>query len=126
MKKMLLFFTFVMLVSCNKKANGDECLKFHTGKFRYLDDNFKGVIIERNDSVQRETKQSANRYFEGRIKWLSDCEYEITLQKSNAPYSDELLNQTVHTTIEEVNGNVATLNYTIKGVAATVKIEKIE
>ncbi len=82
MRTVVILF-FLMFSSCSQKVKSVDCERFKTGKFSY-----KGYLIERNDSVQTE-KIGKGIILTKRIKWINDCEYELTFlsgrQKDTLP-----------------------------------------
>ena len=74
MVKFVLAYIFItiMIVSCKAKENNLECDKFKKGRFRY-----HGYTIERDESIQTE-KGDNGEIITKRIKWINDCEYELT------------------------------------------------
>src|SRR5690606_11475201 len=80
MKKIILFFGMVLLISCYRQER--NCTDFRTGKFKFeheIDGVKKVTYFERKDSLEIEN-------FEGKtdssyVRWINDCEY--ILQKIN-------------------------------------------
>jgi hypothetical protein len=123
MKKMIILLFIVS--ACVNAQSTNECNRFHSGTFKYVDDRYG--TITRTETRQREVNEKNGTYFDGTIKWLSDCEYEITLEKSNAMYSEEMIGKPIRAVIVAIRENVATIQYiSLDGSKAYTKIEKVE
>ena len=62
----------------HSKLTDKECEKLSflkNGKFIYMDPNFKGIVVERNNETQTETYP--NFVIESQINWLSNCEFNL-------------------------------------------------
>ncbi len=76
MKKILLFFTLLILTSCYDVER--NCKDFKTGKFRFdfvLNGVKKTTVFERTPTMQIET-------YEGKtdtatVRWVNDCEFVL-------------------------------------------------
>ncbi|MFP9115234.1 hypothetical protein ACLI1A_14950 [Flavobacterium sp. RHBU_3] len=124
MKKFILLLLFIASASVNAQST-NECNRFHTGTFKYLDNRFG--TITRTETRQREVNEKNGNYFDGTIKWLSDCEYEITLEKSNATGTEEMMGKPIRAAIVAISGNVATIQFIAPdGSKGYIKIEKVE
>lgn len=74
MKKIILFFSLLILTSCYDVER--ECKDFKTGKFQFdyvLDGVKKTTLFERTETMQIET-------YEGKtdtatVRWVNDCEF---------------------------------------------------
>lgn len=71
------FLLFSYIVSCNSNSQND-CSKFHFGRFFSIQAFDQRNIILRNDSIQFETNIKTGHVFKSKIRWLNDCEYELT------------------------------------------------
>lgn len=85
MRYLLLLFVLGM-TSCSSQSK--DCLKFKTGTFKYSDDD--DWIITRTDSTQIEVNKKNGRTLKSSIKWLSDCEFVITVIEDNKGSSNIL------------------------------------
>lgn len=124
MKKIILLLLFIVSLSVNAQST-NECNRFHTGTFKYVDGS--GGTITRTETRQREVNEKNGNYFDGPIKWLSDCEYEITLEKTNSPGAEAMIGKPIRAAIVTIRGNVATIQYkSSDGSMGYMKIEKVE
>ncbi|WP_035096460.1 hypothetical protein [Aquimarina megaterium] len=85
MKYLLLLFALGM-TSCSSQSK--DCLIFKTGTFKYSDSD--DWIITRTDSTQIEVNKKNGRTLKSSIKWLSDCEFVITVIEDNKGSSNIL------------------------------------
>ncbi|MBE99021.1 DNA topoisomerase IV [Flavobacterium coralii] len=97
MKKLLLIFPVLCLISCyNKERN---CNDFKTGKFKFeyeIDGEKKVTYFERTDSLEIET-------FEGktdtaRVRWVNDCEYILQKMKPKNMQEEKAIHMKILTT----------------------------
>lgn len=61
-----------------------SCINYKTGKFILFDQN-TGIHtrIERTANLQTETDLKTGKYIKFNVKWLNDCEYELTFAEGN-------------------------------------------
>ena len=97
MKKLLLIFPVLCLISrYNKERN---CNDFKTGKFKFeyeIDGEKKVTYFERTDSLEIET-------FEGktdtaRVRWVNDCEYILQKMKPKNMQEEKAIHMKILTT----------------------------
>lgn len=75
------------LISCVTIKSEHDCEKFKKGRFRSRSEFDNSVsIIHRTDSFQIESNSSTGDVLKAKIKWLSNCEYELEFisESSNA------------------------------------------
>jgi hypothetical protein len=110
MKKITLFLSAFLLVSCyNQERN---CADFKTGKFKFeyeLEGQKKVTYFERTDSIEIEN-------FEGKIdssyvRWINDCEY--ILHKINPKSRHD--KKGVHIKILTTKDNTYTFEFNMVG-----------
>ncbi len=70
----MLFFT---VHSNAQTTNNPTCLDFHQGKFYYLDSLQNKVLVTRKKRKQIEYNEKTTVKSVFKIKWKSDCEYEL-------------------------------------------------
>lgn len=86
MNAVLLICGLWFLVSCNSLQNELDCSRFKTGKFKYVaHGSGNAYIIERDDSTQVETNLISGSVFALRVKWITPCDYELTLSRKGSP-----------------------------------------
>jgi hypothetical protein len=83
-------FLFFTSGSFGKKET--NCAKYKNGTFIYY---LKGTpkiqfIIKRQDSTQTETNLSTGDFTKLKVKWLSECIYELKFLESNLKYPDSV------------------------------------
>ena len=74
-----LLFILLFTTSCNEKNKGNiDCSGLKTGKFEYRGEYSKERIrIERQDSTQVEYEPNGRDGLKMKIKWISDCQYDL-------------------------------------------------
>jgi hypothetical protein len=84
-KKMLLlfFYTGVQLLVVAAPVDSSLCVKMKWGKFNYLNDVSQTIIVERKRAIQIETNQANKQVTKFKIKWLTNCSYQMKLVWSN-------------------------------------------
>lgn len=72
---------FIILLSCYGCFGQEKnCANYRTGKFNYVLENRPELII-RTDSTQIELNPITKVEVYSKIKWKSDCEYEMIYEK---------------------------------------------
>lgn len=103
--KNLLALLLLVLVYTNVQGQQDEaCRTFRTGKFRYENPDLKNTLIIRKRRIQEEIHLDSGKKFVLRIRWKSDCEYELKFLKRSTLES-ELIGKTMRVTIVSIDGN---------------------
>lgn len=123
MKKIVLFISALLLVSCYQQER--NCTNFKNGKFKFeyeIEGEKKVTFFERKDSLEIEN-------FEGRIdssyvRWINDCEY--VLHKINPKNRHE--QKGIHMKILTTKNNTYTFEFNMVGDTNKQKgtVEKIE
>ena len=75
-----LFFSFY----ASAQLDSVTCAKFRTGRFVYLNDSSQTVIVKRTAKKQEEKNEQTNVVTKFKIKWINNCEYELTQTWSNS------------------------------------------
>jgi len=123
MKKIILFFSFVFLVSCYNQER--KCSEFRTGKFKFehqIGDEKKVTFFQRNDSIEIENFQG--KIDSSHVRWINDCEY--ILHKINPKNKHE--QKGVHIKILTTKENTYTFEFGMVGENSKQKgvITKVE
>jgi hypothetical protein len=85
MKKLSILVALLMMVLfCFPQDAPEDCNKFKTGKFAYVNDSSETVIIRRTLKRQEERNQKTNTVTKFKIRWTSICGYELTQTWSNS------------------------------------------
>jgi hypothetical protein len=85
MKKLILFFSAFLI--CNiviAQTDSSACANYHKGFFSYTDSLGNTVIVQRKNKYQYEKNIVTKVKTQDRIKWLTNCSYEITLMSTNS------------------------------------------
>ena len=81
MKKIIIFFC---LISLSQSLWALGCGAYKTGKFILFEQKSNiHVRIDRTANEQVETDLKTGRFIRFSIKWISDCEYDLTLIDGN-------------------------------------------
>ena len=83
----------ITLVDCSKTPK--DCSNFKTGNFKYQDTNLSNWIVIRNDSLQIEVDNAINKETIAIVKWVSDCQYNLTYKKVIDSSMNSLLGTTI-------------------------------
>jgi len=81
---MLLYFTGVQLLLFAAPSDSTLCVKMKWGKFNYSNHLSQTIIVERKRSIQIETNQATQQVTKLKVKWLSNCSYQIKQVWSNS------------------------------------------
>src|SRR5690349_8316511 len=77
------FVILFLITACQNHEPG--CTDFKTGEFAYVTDHDTN-LIERNDSIQTEMLGTDFKIIlKKRIRWINDCEYELTFISGRRP-----------------------------------------
>lgn len=99
-----IFFCFYYNISFGQKAFLD-CRVFKTGSFVYKDYPFNTVDVKRTKQKQFETDKATGIKVEYKIKWISDCEYELIQIGSNSDKVRILNNSVINVKIIETDSS---------------------
>ena len=82
----ILVFVVPVLLSLPAFAQEDtaQCTQFKTGNFVYRDDSLNAVLIKRKANRQEEAVTKTGVITKFKIKWITDCSYEIKQVWSNS------------------------------------------
>ena len=91
MKRRYFFITLIIIASLFSCRDKLTCKNFRSGKFTYNTkiDNTR-FMIDRSDSIQIETDLKTGFITKSKIKWLSDCEFEMHYVSSQDTTLDKL------------------------------------
>lgn len=84
---MLLYLTGVQLLLVAAPADSTLCVKMKWGKFNYSNSLSQTIIVERKRSIQIETNQATKQVTKLKVKWVSNCSYQIKQVWSNSKAS---------------------------------------
>jgi hypothetical protein len=102
-KNIIYLLLFTLLNSCEKTI--PDCSNFKRGTFKYTAAKFAEYVVTRNDSVQTERSSSTGIKMEARIRWTSNCEYEMIYKKTNYLQYQTLIGHKVSVKITKVKNN---------------------
>ena len=134
------FLLLLIIVVFNQNENNLKkelkCSDFRNGKFELINlKNNKKFVIERHDEVQSEETYNlengemigSKRFF--KIKWISDCEYNILVDtvKTKCDKIDLYINSKggVNTKIISIENNCANVGSTFENKTIEAKLCKI-
>ena len=127
MKKniIIIIISVMLLFSCSSNENKSFCKIYKNGRFIYLmEKSLDTILIERNDTVQIETNLTTKNKIVEKIKWISDCEYEVSYLEQTKPTSDTIVaslqNQKITTTILKANKNYCVYKAEVKGYGISI------
>lgn len=81
---MLFYFIGVQLLLVAAPADSTLCVKMKWGKFNYSNSLSQTIIVERKRSIQIETNQATQQVTKLKVKWISNCSYQIKQVWSNS------------------------------------------
>ncbi|MGC4103839.1 hypothetical protein [Ferruginibacter sp.] len=65
-------------------ADSSNCRQFHRGKFSYTDSSGNTVMVDRKRHYQYDKNPATGVRWQYKIKWINDCQYELTLVSTNS------------------------------------------
>lgn len=79
---LLKYFAALALVL---SARSTDCKKMFPGKWKYRNVPATETYVVRTLEKQLEYEDNGKYYYEFKIRWLSDCKYELTYIGTNSP-----------------------------------------
>lgn len=67
----------LFFICCTGPRSGLDCSDYKTGRFQIHSKGTDTFMVERNDSLQYEWNSARGVEKLYRIRWISDCEYEL-------------------------------------------------
>jgi hypothetical protein len=108
--KYLIPFALAMILSSflygQETDNKDSCSILKQGKFKYLDieDTTAYFVIDKEDHTEY---HNGGKYFiKSRLKWINDCQYEMTMLKNTIPDFPFKPGDVMTVTINKVEGDI--------------------
>lgn len=111
---LILITSSLILFSCTYSSKDLNCKDFKNGVFHStLSQNGASNSISRNDSMQREYNLTTGAIVLAKIKWINDCEYELTYIDEKSSNQDTIhgfikpqifTNKILKTVAGEING----------------------
>lgn len=94
---------FLVLCLSGTKLYSLSCGSYKVGKFILFEQRSNiHVRIERTQTEQIETDVRTGRYIRFSIKWLNDCEYELTVIEGNSEQVGFFRNRKLHIRVTDV------------------------
>jgi len=88
----LRFTCLTALLSCSSMQKHIDCSKFRKGKFELHSKYDNSVsLIQRNDSIQTEYNKTTGHIAKAKIKWKSECEYELQYFQQTTNSTDTII-----------------------------------
>jgi hypothetical protein len=127
MKKIfLLVFFFLLTIFCFAQTGQTECGAFKTGKFMYRDSTGNIITVTRKNKTQIEVDAKNNITTKFKVKWTSDCEYQLAQVWSNSKAKRKQNKRVSRVVITKTNGtdnyeyDCGCTDLSIKGSAGTM------
>jgi len=117
--KYFLPFALTMVLSGfmygQETGNKASCSIMKEGKFRYqnIDDTTAYVEIDKTDHT--EYYNSGKYYIKSRLKWITDCQYEMTMLKNTIPDFPFKPGDVMTVTINKVEGDIIYYSSEVNG-----------
>lgn len=92
-----------------------DCLRFHSGTFRFPDPRFKNIVVNRTENWQTESDATDNSEIAGTIEWTSPCVYVLTFKTHKNANIEHMMGKKITTELLEINGNEAKIRSTMEG-----------
>jgi len=124
MKKLLIISIALIGLSCSGQEK--NCDNFRTGEYTYTDPEMSAYTIKRSDSIQIEINNETGIEIYTLVKWISDCEYELTYSKILNVDQDvsHIIGQKINVEIIEIVGNTYKARAKSDAMDSTIEFEK--
>lgn len=114
---------FISLTGFTSKIDG--CKIMHHGTFTYGDStNLIKVVINGNDHV--EYIENGKYIIKSKLKWISDCEYNMTMTGITVPDFPFKVGDVMNVKITRVDGNEIYFTSTVQGKSFDGKFTKVK
>ena|SRR5688572_5478815 len=117
MKKIssLLFaFTIFICISFQRPLNDNSCKIMRNGTFVYGNPSSEVKVVIKGDK-HIEYHHEGKYIIKSRIKWLNDCEYNMTMTEITIPQFPYTVGDIMNVKITRVEGNNIFYTSTVKG-----------
>jgi hypothetical protein len=81
----MIFLKYIVVLAVAFTALTTDCKKMFPGKWKYRNVPTKEMYVVRTLEKQFEYVENGKYYYEFKIKWLSDCKYELTYVGTTSP-----------------------------------------
>ncbi|MFT3980752.1 MAG: hypothetical protein QM687_09810 [Ferruginibacter sp.] len=117
--KLLLLVLVISGLPAFAQADTATCGNFKKGKFVYRNDSAETVIITRRARQQEEYNKTTDVLTKFKVKWLSDCSYQLKQVWSNSKKQRKNNGATTVVTIDAVNADGYEFHCDCKGEEGT-------
>lgn len=129
MKNLLRSFCILLLVAMQLSftTTGNEitdCSMAHSGTFTYTDDQGDEVILAIDGESYKEYHKERKYTIESQIKWVNDCEANVTLIKATLPGFPHKAGTVMNIKVEKIDGNFVYYTGTVKGSSLKGSLKK--
>ena len=107
-------------------SSSEKCSDFKTGNFKYVNPTLSDWKIFRNDSIQIESSIATGIEVTGKVKWKSECEYEIIYVKTNHPKLQKMIGKKVEVKILNIKNDTITYEITNDTLIIDSKMVKVK
>ncbi len=107
------------------QSNDVQCTEFHTGTFKYNDGSNANIVITRTATHQTETNTLDQSFKKYKIEWISDCEYQLTLEESSDERLSVLIGKSKKEMILKAEGYAYENLSDLEGKGASNKLVKV-
>ena len=80
----LLAGLLLFVTGCESSKKYKDCEDYKTGVFKYNDKQFEDWEVTRTKTTQTEINENLGVAVVSKVKWLSDCEYLLILDKTKS------------------------------------------
>tara|TARA_R110002096_G_scaffold400233_1_gene596759 strand:+ start:4484 stop:4858 length:375 start_codon:yes stop_codon:yes gene_type:complete len=123
--KYVAFFFLLITFSCKSQTN--DCSKFKTGTFKYLDQNNVETTIVRTDSIQTEFNDYNDIKIISKVNWVSDCEFVLTYKDIlNYSNKENVIGEKINVKILEPKEHSYVCHFKSNTLDSKIEITKIE
>lgn len=117
-------FIFLSAGSCFAQDSIADCTGFLTGTFRYEEEPYTAVVIQRTETKQIESVPATGSKSIFKIVWKNDCEYDLIFVRSNRPANINK-GDVINVKIIEINEGSYVYEAYFRGTTTSYTIRKV-
>jgi len=126
-KSVLTSVLLLFIIPCFAQKNTNQnCSLFKVGKFKYLDADDTTAYIVMSGEKQIEYSGLNNYTIESKIKWITDCSYNMEMIKITIPNFPFKPGDVMNVVINKIEGDIIYYTSTVKGKSWEGRFKKLD
>ena len=123
LKILVLIISLIPFVSYSQ----NNCKKYFRGKWKYKDAPKDSLYVFRTFEKQREYTKNGKYHYDFKIRWLTDCEYELTYVGTTSPHPAVIkIGETLNIKIIKIDNVQMTYKTVFRDLQEEAEMERVE